>query len=233
MEYPSNFETPTFPAGKRIAVSRFMAVGISVLFLLIVFMCGIIFWTSRSKSIDPFIVTMDNITGNWVVIGHSHGNAPIEYSARRALQESIVGKFAANWFTISAEESVNEALWKTCDRTKDCVGENTPAYGNNECAIYCTSGEDLFSTFIYDVIPEYQSRFANGERFVMDKASIQIDPVGEISDNGGTWRVIATVQSNLSGNLEIMAFAKVARSTISYPKTMGYYVADFNAYKIN
>lgn len=233
MEYPSDFDTPTFPAGKRIAVSRFMAIGISVAFLLIIFLCGILFWVSKSKSIDPFIVTTDNITGQWVVIGHSHGNAPIEYSARRALQESVVGTFVTNWLSISDDETVNEALWKTCDRTKDCIGENTPAYGNKECAIFCTSGEDLFSRFVYDVIPVYQTRVANGEKIVIDKASIQITPVGTISDNGGTWQISLTAQSNLSGDTDIIAFAKVARSTISYPKTMGYYVADLNAYKVN
>lgn len=60
-----------------------------------------------------------------------------------------------------------------------------------------------------------------------------MEPADNITANGGTWRITATVQSNISGAIDIIAFAKIARNTSSYPQTLGYYVADFNAYKIN
>ncbi len=233
MDYPSSFETPAFPAGKRIAVSRFMAIGISVLFLLIIFMCGILFWVSRSQKIDPFLVSINNVTGRWIDVGHSHGNAPFEYSTTRTMQESVVGNFAAKWFMISEDAENNDALWKTCERNVDCIGENTPAYGINDCAIFCMTSEELFSRFVYDIVPDYQNRFANGERWNLDKANIQIEPASTVSDVGGTWLLRANIQSNMSADINIVAFVKVARNVAFYPQNLGYYVADFNAYKIN
>lgn len=233
MEYPSDFETPAFPAGKRIAISRFMTIGVAILSLLILFMCGIIFWTSRSQSIDPFIVSIDNLTGNWTVISNSHNNAPIEYSALRSLQEAVVGKFTSNWLTISADEATNEKIWKTCDRETSCTGEKAPAYGNNECALFCAAGEKVFSKFVYDIVPDYQNRVAAGESWTVDKTTIMIEPASTISENGGTWRIRASIQSSVSGEIDIIAFAKITRNTRTYPQTLGYYVEDFNAYKIN
>jgi len=233
LEYPSNFDVPSFPAGKRIAVSRFMSIGIFVLFLLIIFMCGILFWVSRSKKIDPFLISTNDVTGQWVDVGHFHGSGLLEFSTLRTMQESVVGNFAANWFIISEDPESNEALWKTCDRYTGCIGENTPAYGNNECAIFCITGEELFSKFIYEIVPDYQDRFANGERWTFDKANMQIEPAGNFSSAGGTWLLHANIKSNMSEDINIVAFVKIARNPTYYPQNLGYYVADFNAYKIN
>lgn len=233
MDYPSNFNTPAFPAGPRIAVSRFMAIASCVLFLLIVFMCAILLWATRSQSIDPFIVSIDSLTGQWTVVGHSHGNKPIEYPVLWSMQQSVVGNFTVNWFTISENLEENEAIWQTCERMTDCGMESKIAYDDKTCALFCNAGDGLFSRFIYDVIPDYQNRVSNGEHWVLDKTEIQIEPAGEIKEVGGTWKIYATVYSNISGNIEVVAFAKVARNLTSYPKTLGYYVADFNAYKIN
>ena len=61
--------------------------------------------------------------------------------------------------------------------------------------------------------------------------SVHISPVGSVNDAGGTWRVQMSV-STTDGVIDIMAYVKVARNPRSYAKTMGYYVADFNAYRI-
>ena len=76
-------------------------------------------------------------------------------------------------------------------------------------------------------------RVADGETWSVSKTDFQIEPAGQISEYGGTWKILAMVKSNLYGDMKIVAFAKVARNTNSYPQTLGYYVADFNAYKVN
>ena len=233
MDYPNYFNTPAFPAGPRIAISRFMAIASCVVFVVIIFVCILLLWAVRSQRVDPFIVSVNSFTGQWAVVGHSHGNGPMEYPAIQSIQQSVIAEFAENWFTISEQTDINEALWKTCNRTDDCGMNNDLAYDDPSCALFCKSGEELFSRFIYDVVPNYQERVAAGEYWFVDKTQFQIEPAGQISDNGGTWRILATVQSNISGNINIIAFAKVARNIEIYPQTLGYYVADFNAYKIN
>ena len=49
MKYPDDFNTPAFPAGRFVAVSRFMAVAVMVLFLGIGCLCGIILWAKKSE----------------------------------------------------------------------------------------------------------------------------------------------------------------------------------------
>lgn len=231
MDYPGSFETPAFPAGKRIAVSRFMAIGISLVCLVIIFLCVLVWWTSRSQRVDPFIISINQITGQWEIVGHSHGD--FEYSPNRTMQESVVGNFAQNWFTISADMDENNAMWKTCDRNETCQADDKLSYGDKTCALYCASGEDVFSRFVYNVVPDYLMRADGSERIAVNMETLQISPIGQISDNGGTYRVQATLQSNLTGEMNVIAFAKVARNTSGYPRTLGFYVADFNAYRIN
>lgn len=231
MDYPGSFETPAFPAGKRIAVSRFMAIGIMAACLVIIFLCGFVWWSARSHRVDPFIISINQITGQWEIVGHSHGD--FEFSAIRTMQESVVGNFAINWFAISADASENNAIWQTCDRTETCQSDDKLTFGDKTCAIYCASGEDVFSRFVYYVVPDYLLRMENGERIALDMETLQMAPVGQITDLGGTWRIQATLQSNLTGDMKIIAFAKVARNTTNYPRTLGFYVADFNAYRIN
>lgn len=233
MDYPNDFNTPAFPAGSRIAISRFMAIASCVLFVVIIFMCALLLWAVRSQRVDPFIVSVDEITGQWNIVGHSDGNGPLEYPYLWSLQQSVIADFTADWLSISTNPSENEAVWKTCDRKTDCSTESTLPYGDKSCSLFCISGEDLFSDFVYDIVPDYQERVSNGERWVVDKTAIQMEPAGTINDNGGTWRVSATVQSNINGDMNIIAFVKVVRNPSLYPQTLGYYVADFNAYKIN
>lgn len=232
MNYPSDFDAPAFPAGRSIAISRFMAIASCVMFLLVIFMCALLLWAVRSQRVDPFIVSINNITGQWTTLDHSHKNGPIEYTALESLQQSVLGNFVANWFTISGDDAANERMWKTCERRDDYGINATRPYGDTTCALYCASGGELFARLIKDIVPGYQLRVANGERWMVDKAQIQMQPAGEINENGGTWRVLATIQSNINGDMTVIGFAKIVRNIDSYPLTLGYYVADFNAYKI-
>ena len=233
LDYPNNFDVPAFPAGRPIAISRFMAIASAIVLVLVLFMCAILLWAVRSKQIDPFIVSIDKLTGQWTVIAHSHESGPIEYNALESVQESVLGNFTEKWFTISGTPDENTRMWQTCDRKSDCGDASTRPYGDITCQMYCLGGEELFSTFIYDIVPGYQERVANGERWAIDKTQIQMENIGDVNANGGTWRISATVQSNINGNMDIIAFAKIARNLENYPQTLGYYVADFNAYKIN
>lgn len=209
-----------------------MAIGTMIVFLLIVFLCAMVFWASRSARIHPFLISVDNMTGTWAIVGHDHGRKTM--SATRTLQESVVGNVVRDWLFISDNPAVNDALWRTCDRTADCgAGDAEIARAGRECAIYCTVSDDLFSRFVYDVIPDYQARVAAGERWVMDMDTINIAPTSDVGISGGTWRVTASVVSNISAQMNIIAYVKVARNPRLYPRTLGFYVVDFNAYKLN
>jgi hypothetical protein len=223
LDYPGNFETPANPAGTRIAVSRFMAICASVMFLVIVFLCGILIWSSRSDKLVPFLISTNNDTGEWAVVGRA--SPDLEYSVERTMQESVIGNFARQWFKISKDDDENDDRWKKCERTA-CAASGA-------CAIYCASGDELFSRFMFEVLPDYKSRVSNGEAWELDEKTMVITPAGAISEVGGTWQIQTSVRSNFSGVLEIKAFVKVARNKAYYPQTMGFYVADFNAYRMN
>ena len=65
--------------------------------------------------------------------------------------------------------------------------------------------------------------------WVIRPNSLQITPIGET----GIWQVRVDVLSSLNPEpIKIIAYANVARNTELYPRTLGYYVADFNAYRI-
>lgn len=228
MDYPDNFDTPVFPAGKRIAVSRVMAIGSMIAFLIIVFLCGMLFWSARSMRVDPLIVSINHTTGAWDIVGHSHGQT--DMTASQSLQESVAINFAKSWFFISADDAQNNARWADCDRTAVCMSENFSPRAN-DCAIYCAASDNVFSAFVYDVVPDYQARAAAGAVWMLDSASTDITALTPIDERGGTWQIMATVLTD-TGAMDVVAFATVARDVNTYPATMGYYVAAFNAYRI-
>lgn len=223
MDYPGNFETPANPAGTRIAVSRFMAICASLMFLVIVFLCGILIWSSRSDKLVPFLISANGDSGEWSVVGRTLPD--LEYSIERTMQESVIGNFTKLWFNISIDADENNDRWQKCERM-NCTGGGT-------CAIYCAASDELFSRFMYEVLPDYQARLDNGETWSVDEKSMVILPAGMVSELGGTWQVQVNVNSNLNNLIQVKAFVKVARNNAYYPQTMGFYVADFNAYRVN
>lgn len=234
MEYPDDFNTPSYPAGPRIASTRAVSIAIMVVFFLICCACGLLLWVQRSVTVHPFLVSINPITGQWDVVGHSHGSIQ-EMTTTQSLQESVIGNFVYNWFRISSNTRMNDALWKKCDYSTDCNPEKTSPdeTGIGYCALYCLSGEGLFSNFISTVVPDYKLRVAAGETWMVDMPSLKILPLSEPAPNGASWQVHATIRSNKSGPINIMGYALVQRNTETYPQTLGYYVSDFNAYKMN
>ena len=227
MEYPGNFETPAFPAGKSIAISRVMAIGSLVLFVIIVFLCVMILWTAHSRRVSPIILSIDNASGQWVTVGAPRG--PAEYSAARALQESVVARFVMNWFLISTD-GANGAIWARCER--DTCADRTMK-SMRECAIYCASDDVVFDEFENDVVPGYRAHAAAGDRWRITPENLELVPLSRIGADGAVWRARATVQSLFSGPFDIVAFVHIARNVTDYPQTMGYYVSGFNAYRVD
>ena len=230
MDYPDNFETPAFPAGKRIAVSRLMAIWTLIASLLVVFLCGILLWSARSSRLVPFLISANNDSGGWSVLGKSSN--VLEYSPHQTIQESIVVKFIQDWFKISFNNDENTAAWHMCNRT-DCSGTNLVINDFPSCVIYCAVGDAVYSHFSGYILPDYVARAEHGEVWQVDKESIVVTPVGKISDMTGSWEARANIYSNVNGGFTVRAFVKIARNQNHYLQNMGFYIADFNAYRMN
>ena len=230
MNYPDNFETPAFPAGTRIATSRAAAIGIAVVYALILCACGLLLWSSRSARVSPYLVATNEIPNEWRIVGHDGG--PQKVPAYRALQEALVAKYIQRRFYISAADSENENLWTACDRDVDCTTTGNTTTGT-DCALFCATSPDEFSEFQSRIVPEYRERAGMGETWVVDGASVRLVPVGIVSAAGGIWRARFTVESNMATSMIVIAYIKVARNIQRYPRTMGYYVEKFNAYRLD
>lgn len=233
MDYPSGFKTPAFPAGKHVAISRFMAIAILSVCFVIIALCGLVFWSSKSTRIEPFVVIPNELTGQWDVTSITRGaQKKLEYSPSRLMQEYVIGNFMRNWFFLSDDIEKNEDLWASCERKIDCVDNMASTVGVGKCALYCAAGEDVFSDFLYNVVPDYLSRQDMGERLSLDTESLRFTPLDSTTDMGGAWRVEATLESNLSNAMNIIVFVKVGRNITDYPQAMGFYITDFNAYRL-
>lgn len=229
MNYPDNFETPAFPAGTRIASARAVAICTAISFLVIVFLCLILVWARGSIRKHPFLVSVGyNGIGEWTVVGHDHGRRTI--SAARAMQEALVGKYIRARFAISGSAIENEGAWAACNRTTDCasIGNSMARSG---CTLYCAGTDEVFDKFVTKVVPDYRARAAVGERWTVDASSMQIRPSSVINNDGGMWRAIFTLVSNMNASITVVAYVKIARNAKEYPGTLGFYVADFNAYR--
>lgn len=233
MEFPDDFNTPTFPAGPHLMTTRVVSVATMVVFFLIVCVCGLLLWTQRSVHVHPFLVSVNPITGQWDIVGHNHGTVR-EVSTTQTLQESVLGQFVQHWFAVSSDADENAAQWASdCSFEKYCGANSRNRIGDNQCALYCLSASALYETFINSVVPDYSARVASGETLYADMSTLQLLPLEPVSENGGNWQIRVTVYSNLSDAINILAYAQVGYNSASYPQTLGYYVSDFNAYRTN
>ena len=67
------------------------------------FFIGILLWSARSDRLEPFMISANNDTGEWKIVGKSSNS--VEYSVARTMQESVVGNFVKDWFKISKDNS--------------------------------------------------------------------------------------------------------------------------------
>ena len=148
----------------------------------------------------------------------------------KIIQEKLVHDYMMNWFTISANQETNNLRWQDCT-DQECEGPEQFDPSNIKCALSCKSAPALFEEFYDDVLPEYTARVETGnERWNVDSIIITQNIVSEKS---GRWQVYAVVVSNVSGPFNVLAFVDVERDVKKYPATFGYYIKNFNAYRIN
>ena len=232
MKYPDDFNTPAFPAGKFVAVSRFMATAVMVIFFAIICVCGIILWVKKTQDISPFLVSLNPNGERWTLV--EYNNHKTEIPVYYVLQESFLNKFARDWFTISDDIRVNQANWATsCSRTgPECTTSNGDVF--EVCSIYCSTDDVVFDNFKDVVLPVY-SALETEKAAVWTVKDIYIKPLDSmdsITETGGMWRLNIIVETD-NGLASFIAYALVEYDPDQYKKTMGYYVADFNAYRIN
>jgi len=83
LDYPNEFNIPVFPSWKSLALSRSVAIWISIVFFLIVCSCGFILLGLHLKSNYPFLISIDLFTNEWSVITHPGTNSKISgYSGK-------------------------------------------------------------------------------------------------------------------------------------------------------
>lgn len=233
MEYPADFDTSTFPAGKQVAVSRLLGVLVMVAFFAIFVLCGLIMWVNRSAREHPFLVSVNQITGQWDVVNHHHSR-DFEISAYRSLQEAVAVKFIRNWFNISSDDITNELIWQQCDnRDVACAPDNNSSMEVEPCALYCVTSEDLFTDFTKNQLIKYQQRYLRGEVWSVDMSSLQLLPISHVGRGGATWQARFSVISNLSSRIDIFAILQIENNKEMFPHSLGFYVSEFNAYKVN
>jgi len=217
-----------------------MGIGVLVMCLVIIFMCSMILWATTARTVHPYIITVDSITGNWEIVEPVYSQNKL--SINELAQMSTVNKFVQDWFYISPDTQSNDVRWTPCTDA-ECNDSNNVLYGGKECVLYCMSGKDLFKTFSDNIVPDYRERAAHGQYWFIKPETIRITPAGEISATRGIWRVDATVMSNV-GDFQILAYANVEQSTptnnatdgaypMNFVQTQGFRVTTFNSYRID
>ena len=228
MEYPNDFDVPSFSAGKTVAFSRGISVWISIVFFLIIAACGFVLLGIHLKKNYPFLISVDPITDDWSIIAYPHHNKQEKIQQYQIIQEKLVKDFVTNWFTISDNTQRNKTRWKNCN-TEECSNSEQFTPNNIECAISCKSSPTLFEDFSKIVIPQYTLLVDNNERWTMGRMLITPNI---ISEKTGRWQVVADISSNLRGTFTILGFVEIERDVNMYPATFGYLIEDFNAYRI-
>ncbi|MBO7053682.1 MAG: hypothetical protein J6W27_04600 [Alphaproteobacteria bacterium] len=230
MDYPNDFDTPAFPAGKSIALTRSISIWISIIFFLIVCACGLVLYTTHMRGNYPFLISVDPITNEWNVVTYPNKDAKNITPQYQVIQEKLVSDYVMNWFTISKNQKINNQRWQRCE-PEDCDLPEQFRPNNIECFLFCNSSTNLFEQFETKVTPEYVARVdERAEEWNVEIKNIMINSVGE---NGGFWQVYFVVHSTINGPFDVLAFVKTARSVDSHTATLGYYVDDFNAYRMS
>lgn len=228
MDYPNNFDIKSFPAGKTIAFSRSVSVWISVIFVLIIALCGFILLGMRLKTNYPFLISVDPFTKEWTVVTYPGKDKKESVPQYQIIQEKLVRDFTVNWFSISNQDYINEERWAECDQ-EDCNADEQFKPDNINCAIYCKSDENVFEEFTEKVVPEYRARVQASENWTV--GPLLITPTS-ISETSGVWQVFATIDSTVNSSFKVLSFITIKQNQDAYPATLGYYVTKFNSYRI-
>jgi len=228
LNYPNDFDTPTFPAGKTIAFSRSVSIWISIVFFLIVVSCGLVLLLNSSKRNYPFLISTDPLTSEWTVVAYPEKD--IKITRDKIIQETLVRNYVIYWFSINKNNMINEAMWQQCEPS-DC--ENPDQYNpkNYKCTLFCNSSEELFQQFYNKVLPEYRDRI-NQASEVINVVSQLITPPTDNNNKTFVWQSYVTLESSVNKLFNVLAFVELGYNPGTHPATLGYYVKDFNAYRI-
>ena len=238
MDYPNDFNVPTFSAGKTVALTRSVSVWISIVFFLIIVACGFLLLGRHLRKNVPFLISVDPITDEWTVIAYPHEEKKVQQY--QYIQEKLVKDFVKDWFTISDNQSVNEEIWKRCSKEEcgcsidDCDMPQQFNPLNKTCALSCKSSDAVFEDFSIRVLKDYKERIKQaGETWTVPKKGILITP-NIVTENFSRWQVFVTVVSSVSGKFNALVFVDVNQdnSVDYYSSTFGYYIEQFNAYRI-
>lgn len=230
MDYPEDFDTSAFPAGRRIALSRTVGIWTAVSLFLVVCCCVAIPWLLKLRTLDPFVIYVDAPVGEWRLVGRSDTKRSLSYYD--TVQRALIGVFVENWFTIDSDSYTNDENWASCNRAKVCDTQvPTSNLGGTACGIYCLTDEEVYQNFKTGVVPIYQAISDTGEVWDVNTKKLMITPSGTVSATGGVWMVRGHILSNRIGGFDIVAYVTVKRDTEKYPQTLGFYVSDFKAYR--
>lgn len=230
MDYPNDFNVPAFPAGKSVALARSVSVWISIVFFFIVVMCGFLLLNIHLRKNFPFLISINQITEDWTVVAYP-GERTKPVPQYQYIQEKLVHDFVKDWFTISEDMGTNERLWKKCS-VNECKNPEQFNPNNKICAISCKSDASVFADFETKVLPNYQARIDQAhEKWSVSPKGLLINQ-NLISENSSRWQVNVIVNSSIMGNFNVFIFIDVERDVDSYPATFGYYIKQFNAYRI-
>ena len=175
------------------------------------------------------MISIDPITDEWNVVTYpDETQKPM--NQYKIIQEKLINDFVINWFTISKDKQINDARWMECT-IEECGDPEQFNPNNTTCALACKSSSDVFQEFQNNVLPIYNAMINQADE-TWRITRKQFMPV-IVSENGGQWQMYATVQSAVMGQFSVLAFIDVARDIKLYPATFGYYVKQFNSYRIS
>ena len=101
-----------------------------------------------------------------------------------------------------------------------------------KCAISCRADSAVFDDFTKNVLLNYRARINQAkEEWTISNKGLLINPI-VTSENSSKWQVYAIVQSSIMGNFDVLVFVDVERDIQLYPATFGYYIKQFNSYRI-
>jgi len=196
---------------------------------MIVAMCGFMLLGRHLEKNYPFLISVDPFTYEWNVVAYPQESKTV-VPQYQYIQEKLVNDFFVNWFTISANQQINDTRWRECSAT-ECANAEQFNPTNVTCALSCKSDPTVYQEFVTKVLPEYRAMIgiANETWTVKNKS---ITPV-TISENDSKWQIYAAINSHVMGEFNVLIFVDVARENNLYPATVGYHIKQFNAYRIS
>lgn len=198
--------------------------------------CGLLILLNNSRRNYPFLISSDPITSEWTVIAYPEKT--IKFTKDEIIQEKLVRNYVDYWFTITKNDKRNESLWQKCN-PDDCKAPNQYEPQNYKCALYCASSDKLFEQFTDKILPEYRGRVDQASEVISVKSQlITMPPVlysnQDMCKRGKTnlLQSYITLESSVNGLFNVLAFVEIGCEQGMHPATLGYYVKDFNSYRM-